>query len=247
MLFRSAYVERIRGIREAVLGAVLATDAQEIIGDRTPTSAVNALRLKHHFEVEAECLFAGMSQHLDLAPRLGEIDAECARIADWFAAQKRTEARLNATLGVVHSIVAVLREHNRFDEEQRCLRRIRTLHRQLWVRQHWSHQLLRPLLWYLATLLGSFGTFVAVILGWVAALTVAFGITGGCTGHLWTAGFADATSAFFAAGPPMDHPHGIVCPEKSGWYVSCVCIAIVSGFLHLGVFVSHLYTLVARR
>lgn len=244
LIARAKHLMRaVDSTEEAVRGAVFATDALECTGGRTPTTATDALALKHAFEVLAECQFAGVEYHVSVDQRLDEIRAETAALARWFAAQRRPEAILNAEMAALHGVVGVLREKFKFDEEQRCMNRIRHLHNTIWTRQRPVRMLLLPLLRYLELLLSSFATFVVMLLVWIITLSLLYDFANGYKSM--GPGLADAVTSFLSVNPPMSHT---LSPEKAPWSVVTVaCIAMVSGFVHLGVFVSHLYTLVARR
>ena len=146
----------VETVAEAAQGAVLAVDAEELTGGRTPTTAVEALTLKHRFEVMAECQFCGVAYHIWMKPRLDEIAEETTAICKWFHAGQRKNAALNAEMHIVNQLVGILREFNRFDEEQICLNRIRRLHNTLWMRQKPSRLIFWPVLRYLELLLSSF-------------------------------------------------------------------------------------------
>lgn len=233
----------VASVEDAVRGAVLATDALELTGGRTPTTATEALSLKHRFEVLAECQFVGVAYHFRIKPRLDEIALETGAISRWFNRGQQTDAKLNAEMNVLHGLVPILRDYNRFDEEQTCMSRIRHLHNTLWMRQHPLRLLLWPLLRYLEVLLSSFAVFVAVLVLWVLGLSVLYGWANSYGS--WHAGLADAVSSFFAINPPIGHPGSV---KDAQWpHVVVACLAIVSGFFHLGVFVSHLYSITARK
>ena len=83
----------VTSVADAVSGAVLATDALELTGGRTPTTAIDALYLKHQFELEAECQFSGVEYHLRIEPRLEEIAEDAAWICRWFAPRQQKKQR----------------------------------------------------------------------------------------------------------------------------------------------------------
>ncbi|MBK6744448.1 MAG: hypothetical protein IPG66_16390 [Hydrogenophilales bacterium] len=244
-----ALKSQVKSVAGAVLGATLANDALELTGARTPTTAIEALGLKHQFEVMAECQFSGVEYHIRIEPRIAEITRDLDAICEWFGKSKRESARLNARMHILNQLVRILRDHNQFDEEQLCMNRVRHIHNTLWVRQRSVRVLLLPLLRYLELLLSSFATFSTVLLGWLVIFALLFwwiGSTPG-SGDNWSfwCGLQGSVSTFFSVGPPT-HPEG--CKVTSTWgYVIATTATIFSGFFHLGVFVSHLYSIVARR
>ena len=51
-------------------GALLALEAQELLANRTPTTALEALAVRHELEVTAECMFYGVEYNFDVRRRL---------------------------------------------------------------------------------------------------------------------------------------------------------------------------------
>lgn len=234
----------VKTVGEAVQGAVLATDALELTGGRTPTTAFDALSLKHQFEVTAECQFSGVEYHIQIKPRLQEIAEEIAVIGRWFHSSQRINATLNAEMHILNQLVRILRSYNQFDEEQVCMNRVRHLHNILWMRQNRYRWAMRPILGYLELLLSSFSIFVVILLGWIILLSILYWCT--AAHDDWGYGLSDAITSFFSGGGPI-HPTSPKDNNISAWNAVVINIAIVSGFVHIGVFITHLYSIIARR
>lgn len=252
MLVVGTLLRRSRGIlaktdtvEAAVQGAVLATDALEMTGGRTPTSAVEALALKHHFEVLAECQFAGVAHQIDIKGRWDDIDAETENISRWFQPKVMTKAKLNARLHVLNRVIRIFREHNKFDEEQQCMIRGRNLHNTLWLMKHPWRFLFMPVLRYFELLIRSVTWFVLCLSVWVLIFGLLFKWSASYSTSWY--GFFDAVTSIFAVSSPSTHQ---LSPDKlqvPSFYAAVVCGAIITGVAHLGVFVSHLYSIVARK
>jgi hypothetical protein len=88
--------EGVFSVEDAVRGAVLANDALELLGGKTPTTAAEALSLKHQFELHAECQFTGVEYHVPMSSRIKEIERDAKSIARWFSPQKKDSAFLNS-------------------------------------------------------------------------------------------------------------------------------------------------------
>ena len=232
-------------VEDSILAAVLATDALELLGERTPTSALEALALKHRAEVTAECQFYGTRFHLSIEPRLKELHAEVQRIGEWFSPKIKDEANANAELGILCKLAAIFREHALFDEEQTCLVRVRVLHRQLWFGKHPWHFPAWPVQWYADFLLASFPRFMLVILGWLIGLGLLFCLGGDLPGQ----GFQHGVTSFLSIGQPFHAPGATAAlPTSSTWgYFAVMALSLVGGVFHLGVFINHLYTISSRR
>jgi hypothetical protein len=230
-------------VEAAVQGAVLATDAFELTGGRTPTTAVDALTLKHHFEVLAECQFYGVGHHIDTEWRWEDIQAETEQISHWFQPAEAKKAKLDAEIHILNRLVRVFREYNRFDEEQQCMIKARRVHNSLWLRKTPWRRLFTPFLRYFELLMHSFFSFFVCLGLCILIFAYLFMLTAPYTsfGH----GLFDSVSSILSISTPATHggsPSDLQFP-----YSVLACLAIVAGVTHLGVFISHLYTLISRK
>jgi hypothetical protein len=128
------------------------------------------------------------------------------------------------------------------------------------------------LAWYVGFLLKSILTFVVVIAVWIGALTWSFhevestipaqivtaDTSGNVTNHTdrdefvaeinpWVRALADSFSCMVSVGTPL---HAKVIESSGsmvGWAYLLSCFGMGIGFLHLGILVSHLYAIVARK
>lgn len=239
-------VIEVRSVPHAVRGALLATDAIELLGGKTPTTSLEALALKHHFEALAECQFVGTQQHMDVKARMKDIQREMRALGGWFGSKRKQQAVAgwNAELSILNKLIDVYRTHNQFDEEQMLQVRARALHRRL---QFVSYPaLLRPLEllpWYVEKLVSSFPLFLAAIALWVLILG---GLYTWASGVSPSQGLADAFVSFIGIGPPGDET---LWKPAHGWSLSfwLVAFSLVLGFVHLGIFISHLYSMISRK
>jgi len=225
---------------EAVRGAVLATDALELLGGKTPTSAAEALALKHQFAIHAECQFVGVEHRIRLTARFEEIRRDAKSIAHWFRPKERKRATLNIEMDVINRIIKVLREYNQFDEELVCINRVRNLHNSLYMSaksKPWRI-LAWPILRYTEFLLSSFSRFAVAIGLWLLSLSALYtepGYTSDAPSQLKPAGKA---IELFLGSAPLDT--GLTSLMLS-------VLVIIAGLAHLGIFISHLYVLVSKR
>ncbi len=237
----------IRSVPQAVYGAVLATEALELLGGRTPTTSLEALTLRHQFEVLAECQFIGTQHHVDVQSRIKDIDTEVDALAYWFGETNRSRkvARWNAELAILNKLIQVFSDHNQFDEDQKLQVRARRLHRKLWLHERPWFKPLEIVPWYVEKLLASVLLFFLAIGGWILVLGFLFHLVGG-SGVPLDQGMADAFSSFLGVQPPSDDK---LWTSAQGWSGAFCLIAltIALGFLHLSIFISHLYSLVTRK
>ncbi|MGJ3242210.1 MAG: hypothetical protein ACFE0O_04525 [Opitutales bacterium] len=163
-------------IREAVRGAVLATSALELLGPKTPTTARDALELKHRFEVCAECQFGGVQYNIEVKDRFREIRRDVQLLGRWYGQNARASAIHNAELTIISRLRAIFRAHDEFDEEDQCLKRIRDLQRKIWTRRFLPWSLLGwPVRFYLEKLVGSFALFLGTTILWILGLVLFIG------------------------------------------------------------------------
>lgn len=234
-----------QSVPDAVLGATLALEACEYLGNRTPTTSLEALALKHQLEVVAECMFYGVEYNMDAKSRLYEIRKEVSAVGSWFRSKTRLLSIINAEIGIVSALTLRFREHNQFDEEQVCLARTRDLCRCLWFRRNriWAWPFW-PVRWYAEFLLRSIGGFSAAIALWILLFSFAYGSLIPSTGRVsnWMNGpFATVVSFFGMQPPAMD------AKDITDLSAALCMFTIVVGVFHFGILVSHLYSMIARR
>lgn len=237
-------------VPKAIHGAVLALDAIEYMGHRTPTTSLEALALKHQLEVYAECMFYGIEYNMDVDSRFKEIESEVRAIGEWFRPTSRRLSMLNAEIRIISELILIFRQHNQFDEEQKALVRSRSLYRHLWYgRNKWWAWLFYPARWYVEFLLGSLMRFVLALFCWIIVLTVLYGLVFPPSDHYLQPdlfhGFSDAVTSFFGLQPPHDLKQ--LVEENQPHVVWVMLSAVILGFVHLGIFISHLYSIIARR
>ncbi len=221
-------------VEQAVRGAVLASDALELLGGKTPTMSVQALALKHQFELHAECQFCGIDHHLELEERLKEIERDAEAISRWFNPGTCKKTALNIRLDVINNMVRILREYNQFDEERICLNRARHIHNTLFMLERPWGWAAWPFLRYSEWLLSSFPKFLVAIGAWVLGLWGLYSALPEAPVKDDLGPFGKVIGTFFSVDPLPEH-------------LALSSIAVVAGLFHLGVFISMLYELLSRR
>lgn len=232
----------VRNAADAVHGAVLATEALELLGNRTPTTALEALSLKHQFEVLAECQFYGVQSTLHVKSRLMDLQKEVRSLAYWFAPRARKFSEWNAEAIILNKLIKIFRDHNRLDEEHQALVRSRALYRKMWFHKNRWATLFHPVAWYVEFLLGSLPRFMGAIVLWVGVLTLLYHFTTEIVTkdtETYVSAFVQAIGSFFSIQPP---PEGL-----TGLKSFVVALGVIGGFVHLGIFISHLYSVISRK
>ncbi len=246
-------VGEVKCVQDAVRGAVLATDALELLGCRTPTLARDALELKHRFEVLAECQFGGVEFNLDLKPRFAEIRRDLTAICVWFGPDHRQSSLLNGELAVVSRLLTVFRDYNEYDEEDACLRRIRELQTCIWRTKFgmrilwlWPVWLVRR---YVEWVIVSPQRLAGMITLWLAVICLGMHFAGYKSSGWELAG--DAVKSFFGGEPTASvtiaDANGKNIDAVKPWLALVTSIGVALGFLHLGIFISRIYSVISRK
>jgi hypothetical protein len=240
-------LKQSHSIPECVLGATMALDAQELLGFRTPTTSLEAIALRHQLEVKAECQFYGVEYNIDVKKRIQEIKKEVRCASLWFSSKMQERASLDAEMMIITQIMRIFREVGQFDEEQVCMNYLRKLHRQYSAQQSgWKGFLARliyPIRWYIESLIRSFPLFISALIFWPLLFGIGRWIIKNNGGFEKVKTFIDyLTDSFivFFGMQPSSFPQGVVA------HISVVLL-ILGGFIHLGIFISYLYTLITRR
>lgn len=229
-------------VEECIYGAILASEAIELLDYKTPTTCLGAIALRHKLEVKAECTFYGMEYNIDVKNRLRELKEEIKTISRYFYRSVKEKSSINAQMMIVTEIMKIFREHGQFDEEQECMKYFRTLNRQWYFKRHPYFIIFKSFRWYFDTLIGNFRWFLIailllpLILGVISiTLPAKFGAKDWDTfDHILNAYFT-----FYGLQP-------VEFPENTSAKVLTV-ILVLAGFFHLGIFVSYLFTILSRR
>lgn len=227
-----------------IRGAVLALEATELLGGKTPTLTFSGLALRHELEVRAECAFVGAGYHFGLKRRLEELEEEVEAVARLFhddISRKSADARVS----ILNRLVLVFREAGRMEEEQECLVALRRLNRKMSAPKsldnrkdvfawstHW-------VLYYGEWLLESFGRIAALTASWIIGLSIL----------AWLLGFPNLENPIYVISGVIGWFFG-GSPELGGsrWLVIILSWAgVITGIFHLGILISYLYSLIARK
>jgi len=244
--------------RDWIKAALLASEAAELLGGKTPTLTLAALALKHEFEVRAECTFIGAGFHFGLDQRLKEIKAEVESVCRWFHEEKRIQAKLDAETTIINRLKLAFSEAGQLEEEERCLIKLRWLNRLMATPKGWRH--LTVVHWvgwlvlaYGEWLLGSFARLITLTIAWVVGL--------GWAARALTKQDAvpsihetgSQTIGWFFGGNAASDPQ--VAFEKIQIFGDPLSIsihvlswvAVAAGVFHVGILVSYLYSLISRK
>jgi hypothetical protein len=236
----------IHSVSDAVNCAMLAIQAYELLGGLTPVLSLEALTLRHELEVIAECQFAGVQHHLDIKSRMADIRQQVESISRYCGStkSKRKLAAFNAELAIVGRLVDVFRKYDQFDEERILLTRIRAIHRKLkFLSNPAAFKPLEIFPAYAERLLASFPLFLFAIFAWIVVVGVAHWHFIGIN---LDEGIAAAFMTFLGTGSSGGES---VWKPGDGMTLGfgLVSFTILLGFVHLGIFISHLYSIINRK
>ncbi len=235
------HIAGVSNVPEAVRGAVMASIAQELLGDRTPTTARDALELKHRFEVIAECQFGGVELGIDLTPRFDEIKREMYTLGEWFSPMRRGASELNGELILVSRLLTIFRDNDQLDAAEKCRRTIRDLHRATWARRLGYRAIpIWPFRIYIEKLVGSMPLLFGAILGWIAVFFFAFLNNDPELG--WAKSLSLSVNSFVGGSPFMPENKDVGVAYK----VTVSVVSVLWGYLHIGLLISNLYRIVSR-
>jgi hypothetical protein len=234
---------------DLLTGAILACDARELLGDRPPTTSVEAISLQHRLECLTDSCFRGVGHNFELDRRFQEIEREVECAASVLPRDRFTEAKLTWEIGILNELVLVFRNANQFDEEHLSLARVRHLNRAYKLnrahnldRNHWA---IIPFLMrtYMDSLLG--GKLLLWLPFWFLLWGTVFLLA--CTNEPTESLLTDRIDRFVLH--PMIACFGLQPPhEKMNLRETLATIAAIPfGVFHLGILVSYLYSKISRR
>jgi hypothetical protein len=232
-------------VEECIRGAVLATDALELLGFQTPTLSLQALCLKHEFEVKAEVAFLGVGYHLKLEQRFEELVRDVKVASQYFESNRRQAAELDTLVSIGNSLMLIFRNVGQFDEEMECLAQIRRWHRKLRLKQVSSplEKLTQYIMSYAEWMLESPGRFVGMLVVWFFLFWF-MKQTVGLFSPSETSNGLPISTASYAWNTFISNN-----PEKATTFPDLIynLFATTVGTFHLGVFISYLYSAVTRK
>ena len=223
-------------VPDCIHGAILALEAQELLGYRTATTSLTAISLLHKLEVKAECMFYGVEYNKEVKERFREIRGQVEAVTRWVHPSIRTSSALNAGLEIVKEVRTIFQDFGQFDEENQCLSEERTLYRNLKASQSWLGKIARPFLWYFHIALSNFWVFLVFISLWIILPGV------------WYSQFSTNYDAFRTSASAFLDFHNLI--EKQEWWNGFHWLFFIqgaSGLVHLGIFISYVFMKVARR
>lgn len=227
---------------ECIRGALLATEALELLAYKTPTLSLQALELKHWFEAKAEVAFPGVGHHFEMRQRFNDIERETKASTQYMPRKRGQSATLDASVSILNRLVLIFREAGQFDEEEECMRKMRWLNRRLAFgsQRTFLAYIRNIVLGYAEWLVSSLRVFTCSVLVWVVLLSLCWWLA---QGEGLPKALAGTLEAFVGSGVTT----GEDMQPTNFALLAISSVAALMGFFHLGVFVSFLYSTVVRK
>jgi hypothetical protein len=111
--------------QSAIHGAVLALEAKELLNNLSMTTSLEAIALQHQCEVKAECSFYGVAHEIEIDQRLDALANEIDVAIRNDESPTKLAQSYNAQIEIVNNICRIFREYEQFDEEDKCLDKVR--------------------------------------------------------------------------------------------------------------------------
>ncbi|MCD6407803.1 hypothetical protein J7L87_01980, partial [bacterium] len=247
-------------VEDCIHGATLALEAQELLNYKTPTTSIEAIALRNKLEVKAECLFYGVTHRIEVKKRIEEIKQDINLTAKWFNPKVKTLSIYNALINIVNEITGIFAKYGQFDEEMVCRKYLRDfIRRENLVSLKTSGKYLflilniifYPIRFYVELLVSSLNLFIFALIGWPIFFTMLVKILYNTHGviifpeklYSSTAQIFIRVFVPFMGFEPLWNYTENMCVYQQ---IFIILLAIF-GFMHLGIFISHLYTLITRR
>lgn len=236
-----------------ILSAVLANDAFELLGGKTPTMSMEALKIKHVAEVRAECAFVGAGFHFDLNDRFAEIYEFVHSTCRWYHPSVRKYAELDARATIFNELVKVYSEAGQAEERDACLAEFRWNNRRLELLQ--AFEKWRPIsvgancvLLYAELLLVRMTRIVAAFVLWIAFFWL---VTHFAVDQTNDQGFAVLLATqldWMVGGGASGIGELSKATDDDDRRLAWISIASnVIGVFHFGILMSFLYSLISRK
>jgi len=228
-------------LRTAVCKAVRATDALELLMGRTPMLSIEALSLKHYYEVFVECQFIGVEYRLSMYDRLYDIRTNILFLAKWINPSRNKAFILNGEAGILSGIIGILDKNGRFEETEVFRTRLSSLRRKI---EHLSDTKRRLFgvwrfpLWlvssYIDFALRSLIHYTLVIFAGVLFFAIGFRILG----HCW----------YYAIDYTIQAMITVSLPNSGNiWAQILSYFAAAFGIVNIGLLVAHIYSRIIRK
>jgi hypothetical protein len=240
-----ALLETRECLTDLITGAVIARDAQELLANRTPTISLRALDVRHELEVTFECLFEGVDYSLHAKERIKALKKEVSTICEWFQKGKiRKRANISSLSAIIGKLVIRFRENNQFDEEDYSISELRKLQGLALLLKYPFLKMFYPFRWYLEMLLKSIPFFVGAVLIWVLLFAIIWQQADIVSGE---SDFSKYLIYSLQSIVGSSIPNAALDGKLTIYRLSILSFPIIIGFVHLGIFISHLYNKFLRR
>ena len=156
-----------KSIQDIIHAALLALEAKELLGGKTPTISLELLDLQHQAEVLAECRCYGTNYNKQtVSRRIAEIKKEVYLICQWYRPGSQRLASLSARSKIVGGLSKIFADARQIEEHETTLVETRRLSGLLFVHHNRWALPLYPLRWYFELLQRSLAVFTFIVMSW---------------------------------------------------------------------------------
>ena len=156
-----------KNIQDLIHVALLALEAKELLGGKTPTISLELLDLQHQAEVLAECRCYGTDYNkLTVLHRIAEIRKEVKLICGWYRPQGRKLAQRSARSKIVGGLSKIFSDTRQIEEHDEALIEARRLSGLLYIHHHPWATPFYPFRWYFEFLQRSLLHNAGVVMAW---------------------------------------------------------------------------------
>ena len=129
-----------KSIQDLIHAALLALEAKELLGGKTPTISLELLDIQHQAEVLAECRCYGTDySKRTVNHRIREIRKEVKLTCEWYRPESRKLAELSARSKIVGGLSKIFSDAKQIEEHEAALIETRYLSGRLFVHHnHWA-------------------------------------------------------------------------------------------------------------
>lgn len=286
LIIANSLIDRARKIfnttkscENAVQGAILVLEAKEILHGNAITTALEAVSLQYQMEVRSECSFYGIAHEIKTNERFKEISREVDNIigmsdvteSNQYPKPNKLAQSYNAQVEIVNNIRLIFKEHEQFDEEDKCLICVRRLRQGLHLRTildlpkrstnsfaaisldlpeiKLNLKLLKVVLLerYSNWLITSILNIIKSMMLWIGFFAVCYSLLD--ISNFWKSikdflyPFGQSFLTFFEM-----QPVNIIKEYEHGIGFYCILLVeLIVAYVHLGIFITYLYQKLSRR
>lgn len=264
LLIRARHIEHdATSVRSAVHAALLANEARRLLHNQTLALSLEALAIQHRMEVTAECSFIGTASQLEVKQRFLELGQDIRQIVGQTGKNGAHQIN-NALIEIADDLRRCYRHFDQFVEEEVVLKKLRDYEWDLEYRSPRPDSDTKGLFHrigcflsgktqkYFNLALSGFPVLICLSMGWVVLFAILYYVLDVVVHSEYKRpGLWVRHSALCFFGADSNVGEDVYEFEQGDWTLLCFwalsIVEIISGFLHIGIFISYLFQKISRR